>query len=100
MAHSRHHAAKFRCPLLGVKRTLGRCSLNGRAARKKAASKKIADTEGVSFLRFQIRARGPGGGLYAVFPDRRAISLLFFPRGGGASAGASAVQRGSPHDCS
>jgi hypothetical protein len=43
--------------------------------------KKIARTEGVSFLRFQNWIRGRGAGLYAVFPDRRAISLLFFPRG-------------------
>jgi hypothetical protein len=72
---------------IGGKRTSGRRSVNlMRGSAKKAASKKIADTEGVSFLRFQNWARGRGVGLYAVFPDRRAISLLFFLRGAGASA--------------
>src|SRR5262249_31983315 len=40
LAQSGHFATEFQCPLLGVKRTLGRRSLNGRAARKRPVSKK------------------------------------------------------------
>jgi hypothetical protein len=50
----------------------------GGGSAKKAASKKIADTEGVSFLRFQNWARGRGVGLYAVFPIAGPFRFCFF----------------------
>ena len=91
LAQSGHRAAEFQCLLLGVKRTshghalmsAGRRSLKGRAARKRTASKKIADTGGVSFLRFRFQATGCTGASYAVFqfrPDGQ-NSLLFFQCG-------------------
>jgi hypothetical protein len=46
---------------------IGRRSLKGRAARKRLLAKKIVDTEGGFFLRFQNWARGCGVGLYAGF---------------------------------
>src|SRR5262249_4123039 len=58
LAQSGHHAAEFRCLLLGVKRTSARHSFNGRGSVKKAASKKIANTGGITFLRFQNWVRG------------------------------------------
>ena len=39
------------------------------------------------FFAFSISVLGGAGVSYAVFPARRAISRLFFPRGTGASAG-------------
>src|SRR6516164_10267197 len=84
LAQSGHRAAEFQCLLLGVKRTshghalmsAGRRSLKGRAARKRTASKKIADTGGVSFFRFQKWARGRGWVYMPIFPITGAILLL------------------------
>ena len=54
------------------KRTLGAARLTEGQREKGPLAKKNADTEEVSFLRFQNWAMGVG--LYAAFPDRRATS--------------------------
>jgi len=57
-------------------------------AERREENKKIARLAEVVFLRFQFQLRGCRG-LICGFSDPRAISLLFFPRGAGASAGES-----------
>src|SRR6516165_8716437 len=74
------------------KRTSGRRSLNGMAARKRPLAKKIADTGGVAFLRFQFRFSGGGWGLMEVSrnqPGGRNL-LLFFQCGWPSARGAIA----------
>src|SRR6516164_640721 len=60
----RGHALMSACDR---KRRSGQRSLNGRAARKRPLAKKIANTGGVSFLRFQNWRTGVLGRGHAVF---------------------------------
>src|SRR6516165_7208112 len=74
---------------VGGKADIGRRSLNGRVSRKRLLAKKLRTRKGSLFCVFKTEPGGAWVGLYAGFPDRQAISLLFFPRGAGASTGES-----------
>jgi hypothetical protein len=92
LAQSGHHDGAPECLLSGAKRTLrghalmaafDRKRTSGGARlregqREKGRQQKIADTEGVSFLRFQNWARGRGAGPYAVFPIAGPFRFCFF----------------------
>jgi hypothetical protein len=94
LAQSGHHDGAPECLLSGAKRTLrghalmaafDRKRTSGGARlregqREKGRQQKIADTEGVSFLRFQNWARGRGAGPYAVFPIAGPFRFCFFTR--------------------
>src|SRR5262249_52006685 len=75
LAQSGHSLRCNAMSAFGGKADIGWRSLNGRAARKRAAKKNCGHRRGLFFALSKL-SKGAGGGLYAVFPDRWAI-LLF-----------------------